>query len=331
MGSTWLVRADSGGRLAPEFKSRAIVAIGWIEAGNTLDLVTREDFSQRMAEAYPEDSKPKQRSAAGQVFRFVREVQVGDQVVTYDSARRIYLVGRIASAARYDATLFEGEFPTYRQIEWLHEVARDDLTVKAKNSLGSTLTLFKVSAEIYREFEALTGGGKPQQASEEDEGLEEEDLLQDLQARSLEFIKDRVSKLDWEQMQDLTAGLLRAMGYKTRVSPSGPDRGKDIVASPDGFGFEQPRIIVEVKHRRGQMGTKEVRGFLAVIRHPGDKGLYVSTGGFSREAYYEAERANNPITLMNLDDLVEAILEHYEAMDLETRVLLPLKRVYWPA
>jgi restriction system protein len=44
-------------------------------------------------------------------------------------------------------------------------------------------------------------------------------------------------------MQDLVAGLLRALGYKKRVSPAGPDRGKDIVASPDGFGFESPRIL----------------------------------------------------------------------------------------
>lgn len=331
MASTWLVRADSGGRLAPEFKSKSLVAIGWIEARNTLDLTTREAFFQRMKEAYPEDSKPKQHNAAGQVFRFVREIQVGDQVVTYDNARRTYLVGRIAGTPKYDAELFDGEFPTFRQVGWLSEVSRDALTLKAKNSLGSTMTLFKVPAETVAEIEALMGGAAPQQASEEEEALEEKDLLQDLQSKSLEFIKDRVSKLDWEQMQELTAGLLRAMGYKTRISPTGPDRGKDIVASPDGFGFEQPRIIVEVKHRRGQMGTQEIRGFLAVIRHAGDKGLYVSTGGFSREAYYEAERANNPITLMDLDDLVEAILEHYEAMDLETRVLLPLKRIYWPA
>lgn len=331
MAPTWLVRADTGGRLAPEFKSKGLVAIGWVEAGNTLDLLVREAFFQRMKESYPEDSKPKQHNSAGQVFRFVREIGVGDQVVTYDNARRTYLVGRIVSAAQYDAELFDGEFPTFRQVDWQHEVSRDALTIKAKNSLGSTLTLFKVPMETIAEIEALIDGVQPGKANEEDEALEEKDLLQDLQSKSLEFIKDRVSKLDWEQMQHLTAGLLRAMSYKTRISPSGPDRGKDIVASPDGFGFEQPRIIVEVKHRRGQMGTQEVRGFLAVIRHAGDKGLYVSTGGFSREAYYEAERANNPITLMDLDDLVEAILEHYEAMDLETRVLLPLKRVYWPA
>ena len=30
-----------------------------------------------------------------------------------------------------------------------------------------------------------------------------------------------------EQMQQLVAGILRAIGYKTRIVPRGPDRGKD--------------------------------------------------------------------------------------------------------
>jgi restriction system protein len=130
-------------------------------------------------------------------------------------------------------------------------------------------------------------------------------------------------------MQELVAGLLRAMGYKTKVSPLGPDRGKDIVASPDGFGFESPRIVVEVKHRGGAMGAAAIRSFLGG-RHPDDKGLYVSTGGFSKDAYYEAERASIPLTLMTLDDLVEALIANYECIDVEAQRLVPLKRVYWP-
>lgn len=155
-------------------------------------------------------------------------------------------------------------------------------------------------------------------------------MLKDIQSKALEFIKDRVSKLGWSEMQDLVAGLLRAMGYKTRISPSGPDRGKDIVASPDGFGFEAPRIIVEVKHRQGAMGAQAIRSFLGG-RHLQDKGLYVSTGGFSKDAHYEAERASIPVHLMNLEDLVEALIEHYDALDVETKQLVPLKRIYWPA
>ena len=150
-----------------------------------------------------------------------------------------------------------------------------------------------------------------------------------MQDKAIEFIKDRVSRLSWDEMQNLVAGLLRAMGYKTRVSPTGPDRGKDIVASPDGLGFESPRIVVEVKHRSGAMGSNEIRSFLGG-RHDADKGLYVSTGGFTKDALYEAERAKIPLALMDIDELVEAIVANYEAFDNETRQLLPLKRLYWP-
>jgi restriction system protein len=79
-------------------------------------------------------------------------------------------------------------------------------------------------------------------------------------SRAHEFIKDKVNALSWSEMQDLVAGLLRSLGYKTRVSDAGPDHGKDIVASPDGFGFEAPRIVVEVKHRKGSMGAPDLRG-----------------------------------------------------------------------
>lgn len=130
-------------------------------------------------------------------------------------------------------------------------------------------------------------------------------------------------------MQELVAAILRGMGYKTRVSPAGPDRGKDIVASPDGLGLEEPRIKVEVKHRKGTIGAADVRAFLGGLRH-GDKGLYVSSGGFTREAEYEAERANIPLTLIDLDTLASLLTQHYDTMDMVGRSILPLTRLLWP-
>ncbi|MDH5730673.1 MAG: hypothetical protein OEZ58_16920 [Gammaproteobacteria bacterium] len=52
---------------------------------------------------------------------------------------------------------------------------------------------------------------------------------------------------------------------------------------------------------------------------------------FLKDARYEAERANTPLTLMDLDDRVDAIVEHYENVDTEFRTLLPLVKLYWPA
>ena len=137
-------------------------------------------------------------------------------------------------------------------------------------------------------------------------------------------------KLSWEEMQELVAGLLRAMGYKTIISPAGPDKGKDIIASPDGLGLEDPKILVEVKHRsNSSMGAPQIRNFMGVLQ-ANNKGLYVSTGGFTKEAEYEAERSNNQITLMDSDLLVQFILQYYDNFDNDARNLIPLKKMYWP-
>lgn len=96
-----------------------------------------------------------------------------------------------------------------------------------------------------------------------------------------------------------------------------------------GLGFDSPRIVVEVKHRRGAIGSIETRSFVGG-RHKNDKGLYVSTGVFTNEAHYEAERARISLTLMDLDDFADAVTEYYEKLDPKTRALVPLIRVYWP-
>ncbi len=75
-------------------------------------------------------------------------------------------------------------------------------------------------------------------------------LMRDMQMIAFEGIKERINHLDWHEMQNLVAGVLRSMGYKTQVSSADVNWRKDITTSPDGFGFENPRIIVKVKHRR---------------------------------------------------------------------------------
>jgi restriction system protein len=261
---------------------------------------------------------------ASQVWRFLSEAKVGDHVITYSPAQRTHLIGRLKGEATTDPQGKESGMSFLRATDWLGEVSRDSLTTRSRNTLGSTLTIFRVPESAGSELlKLLEGKAAPAEAHEDDEELDEvEDdeigLREDVAARGMEFINDKANALDWEEMQELVAGLLRGMGYKTRVSPSGPDRGKDIVASPDGFGFDNPRIVVEVKHRGGGMSAKEVRSFLGG-RHPNDRGLYVSTGGFTKDAYYEAERASIPLMLMDLDDLVRAVVENYESLDTETK------------
>ncbi|HOM21503.1 MAG: restriction endonuclease [Proteobacteria bacterium] len=330
----WMVRAGEGGLLVDDFRAESIVGIGWVKLGDMTALVTRADFTRAVAQAYPNDKAGQKASAAGQTYRFVREIAVGDQVVSYDRGERVYLIGEVTGDYEWQPQPL-ADHPNLRRVRWLGQVGRDALSVAARNSLGAISTLFLVPAAVAAEIRALLAqgaSGAPQAAPvvpAEADG-ETDELYKDVQSRGFEFIKDRINALDWSEMQELVAGLLRAMGYKTRISPSGSDRGKDIVASPDGLGFEDPRIVVEVKHRGAAMGSQDIRSFLGG-RHDHDKGLYVSTGGFTRDARYEAERGRIPVTLMDLDDLVRSLLEHYEKLDVEMQRLVPLRKVYWPA
>lgn len=331
---TWMVRAERGGVLFDQFESESIVAIGWVEMGDMSQLKSREDFVATASKAYSSSTRAQIAASAGQAYRFVREMQVGDGVITYSPGQRVYLVGEIRGEYKYEPHRIEDD-PNVRSVAWSGRVPRDLLSLAAKNSLGAISTLFLVSSDVAEEIEQHLMGDASKvvetRVALQDEDAEElDDLFKDNQGKAFELTKDRIARLEWDDMQQLVAGLLRAMGYKTRISPAGADRGKDIVASPDGLGLSNPRIVVEVKHRPGsQMGSPEIRSFLGG-RHKDDKGLYVSTGGFSKDARYEADRASIPLTLMDLDDLVEAILDHYEQMDLDAKQLVPLRKVYWP-
>lgn len=61
-----------------------------------------------------------------------------------------------------------------------------------------------------------------------------------------------------------------------------------------------------------------------------NKCLYISTGGFSKDAKYEAERSNVPLKLLDIDDLANLISLHYDNFSAEGKILLPLKKVYLP-
>lgn len=174
-------------------------------------------------------------------------------------------------------------------------------------------------------------GNQPQTLNvTDDDSTDGEESLAAAYDNDIEPIKDRVIQLDWEDMERLVAVLLKAIGYCARVMPKGPNGGRDIVASPDALGLESPCIVAEVKHRKGAMGAPAVRSFIGGLR-TGDRGLYVSTGGFTKETCYETDRANVPIRLLDLDAFVRHYVEVYDRADDATRSILPLACIWCPA
>lgn len=324
--TVWVVRAGNNNEIAQEVEEQSAVALGWADVSNLSSTSSRDDVKSRVREAAPQYSKKLVISSAGQLFRFVHEMKEGDYVLTPIKATREILMGQIAGPYEYNPNTISSVYPHVRKVKWQMKVSRDDFTPSARNALGSSLTVFTVTHHKQEIISLLEGEPRKTEESED----EVVDFYAEVKEQSDELISDAISKLDPYEFQDLVAGVLRAMGLRTKVSPPGPDHGIDIVAHPDHFGFEEPRIKVQVKHRQQTVGGGDMRNFIATVRE-GEKGLFVSTGGYTKDAETEARTADRPITYLDRDQFVDLLLEHYEKMEPELQTMIPLKKVYIPA
>lgn len=167
------------------------------------------------------------------------------------------------------------------------------------------------------------------------ESLEEKSdpsfVIEQAQADARAEIEEYVRALGPYDFQDLVAALLRGMGYATTfTSERGPDGGTDILAYPDALGAKTPHVRVQVKHRASQKASREeIAALRGIIRQDREIGLFVSSAGFTSEAMREARHGGVHIQLMDLDNVLDDWVRHYERMSEEDKSRLRLKRVYF--
>src|SRR3546814_10172519 len=212
MARMWMVRGE-GGSLYDAFRERSVAAVGWNQlAAHAKPGVGRKQLIALYQSAEPQAKQGTVVSGASQVWRFVNDIQDGDLVITYSPANRLYSIGKVTGPAEHHPEWAEQGMPLARKVQWqTQELPRDSVGTSTKNSLGSTLTLFEVPSSAAAEvLAALKGKPAPVVEDEAEEVIP--DPLADIDSKALERIKDHVHELDWDDMQPLVAGILRAMG-----------------------------------------------------------------------------------------------------------------------
>ncbi len=187
------------------------------------------------------------------------------------------------------------------------------------------------SRRLYRQWAA----NRPEQSEEDAEAAEAVSVTgtyEEAEESAWNSIEQHLLSMSPYDFQNLVAALLRAMGYHVSwIAPPGRDGGIDILAHTDPLGINMPRIKVQVKRRSDKITVDGLRSFMAVLGDQ-DVGLFVSTGGFTREAESEARtQEKRKITLLGLEQLFDLWLEHYPKVEEADRQLLPLKPVYFLA
>lgn len=154
-------------------------------------------------------------------------------------------------------------------------------------------------------------------------------VAEDIEETTRDFVLKRLAQdVKGHPFADFVAHLLEAMGYRTRVSPEGPDGGIDILAHKDELGFEPPIIKVQVKSTEGSIGDPIVSALYGKVGS-GEFGLLVTLGTFTTQAANFAKSKSN-LRLIDGEELVELIFQHYDSFDSRYKGLLPLRHVYVP-
>lgn len=120
------------------------VCIGWSGMGDLSDITTKDELASKY-DATWSDVKPRKKGQdVGQVWRFIKEMQVGDYVVF--SCGDICHIGRVTSDYYFDDTANENQNPDYtniRNVEWLKkDIRKSDLSQALQNSLGAAMSVF---------------------------------------------------------------------------------------------------------------------------------------------------------------------------------------------
>lgn len=193
---------------------------------------------------------------------------------------------------------------------------------------------YKEAIRLYREWKATRTGTELNGSTETLEDVETEKVagftFEQAEERAWSEVEKYLREMPPYDFQDLVADLLRAIGYYVSwVAPPGRDGGVDIFAYTDPLGTKPPRIKVQVKRTGARLGSEILRAFMELLGE-GDVGLYVSTGGFTKDAEeYARAHQNRKITLIDLERLIDLWIKFYEKLEGTARQRLPLTPIYF--
>lgn len=153
-------------------------------------------------------------------------------------------------------------------------------------------------------------------------------VAEDIENQTRDFVLKQLERnLKGLPLEDFIKHLLETMGYNARLTrPNEPS--VDVIAYKDQLGLEPPIIKVQVKSSPGKITDKDVSALYGKVEGQ-EVGLMVTLGEFTDPAWQFANGKSN-LRLIDGDELVDLIFQHYDAFDNRYKGIIPLKQVYIP-
>ena len=207
------------------------------------------------------------------------------------------------------------------------------VTEDGKNALAEHTNpedLIRAADQEYRKWHKMTRQAEDGADDEPEEAEASGSVLEEAEETAWKEISEYIASMPPADLEKLVGALVEAMGYHVLwIATGGADGGIDVIAFNDPLGTTSPRIKIQVKRRADKINSDGLRSFLALL-HSDDVGIFVSTGGFTRDAQREARaQENRKVTLIGMKDLFDLWVEHYDRIPHSEKRLLPLASVHY--
>ncbi|MCR4428256.1 MAG: restriction endonuclease [Caldiserica bacterium] len=328
--SLWLVRLGKHGEWESLSLEKGLAVIGWKELPDLSPVKTKEELYELLKKYYPENGAKTLQAWLSILWYFSKEMKPGDLIASPLKSRSAIALGEVVGDYKYQPDLPEKHV---RPVKWDKELPRDAFESDLLFSFGALGTVCRIqrnnAEERVRALLAVESVPKPS-TEKQPPGEREEWAPIDQEQYALDQIRGYISrKFKGHDLARLVGAVLESQGYKVQISPEGPDGGVDIIAGHGPMGFDDPRIVVQVKSGDSPVDVKILRELQGVMKNYGAKyGLMVSWGGYRGSVPKEASRLYFELRLWDADDLVRAVLENYQNLPDDIQADLPLKRIW---
>ena len=298
----------------PEALDRDQIIIGWAEARGLLsEDLNWEAFRGIIKDTYLSHDKDLRRAgaAAGQMWRFIREMNKGDLVVVPHGSE--FYIAEVSGPPTYDESQVGNDSAYRREVTWLNEKKAIPRTF-AKSALISRMKTFMTSARASDLLSQINECIKIAKT-------ETQPTFQtDLQSRLIKDTLDEIrrGRMDGSRFEFFIRDVLYDLGAdEARVVPKNLDKGADIVATFKVAGAFQQVLAVQAKCWQSEppVGKDVVEQLIRGIdAESADLGMIVTSGTVSEEAVSFAEQffvgTGTKIELVDGEQLAKLIVEH---------------------
>jgi restriction system protein len=332
---SWMVRLGKFGEMEPRALDTGELVTGW-KLSDLSSADSREKLQQIIAADEPDRKPGTTANWAAQLNQLLNVMSPGDLVIV-----PLKSTGNLAIGEVQGAPFQTKEGNPSRHVKWLRtDLPRQNVKQDLLYSLGATQTVCEVSRnEATLRFKATAMTGKdpgPNIVPTKSGNVVSIDTNEatDAQIDIAQTARDQIERhisahFAGHSFTNLIAAILRAQGYRTQVSPPGPDRSIDILAGQGALGFDGPRLVVQVKSGDIVVDQPTLQSLIGCIADTrAEHGLLVAWSGFKSTVTQRANELYFRVRLWDRSAILDALFSVYDKLPEDIRAELPLQRVW---